>query len=564
MTLSVVLFVLMIHMVVLPTLKTQMLDRKREMIRELTNSAWGVLNTYEQKARSGDMSRKAAQQAAAGVVRDMRYGPGGKDYFWINDMQPRMIVHPYRPDLEGTDLSDYKDPNGKRLFVEFVRTVKTSGAGYVDYMWQWKDDPDQIVPKISYVREFKPWGWIVGTGIYVEDVNAEISRITKMLVYIYLAILAAMLGLSAAVVRNSLAREHRRALAEEKLEASMTLYSTLVEKVHDMVFMLDAEGRVIFINSYVCYHYNVKPEEVKGTHICFFWCGESIEAVEWAVSGVQRTGMEYSLDCACENRYYFLSIVPLTNDRGRLDGMICMARDITARKLAEKGFRENAEQLSALSQRVLSVQEEERARISRELHDELGQQLTALRWIIDLVQDIDMKGKDREAVDSLADVVDKATTELKRICRGLRPPFLDDLGLNVSMKALVDECNEKGSMNITFISIDIDDNVLPTGAGIIVYRTLQESLTNIMRHAQAKNAVVSLKIQKDKLILMVRDDGVGFSVTDQRPGQGLGLVGMKERAALCGGEITIDSKPQQGTSIRLLIPLKHSNVEKIT
>ena len=78
-------------------------------------------------------------------------------------------------DLEGQDISNYTDPNGKRLFVEFVRVVKAHGAGYVDYEWQWKDDPNRIVPKISYVKGFEPWGWIVGTGAYVSDIDAELS-----------------------------------------------------------------------------------------------------------------------------------------------------------------------------------------------------------------------------------------------------------------------------------------------------------------------------------------------------------------------------------------------------
>ena len=80
-------------------------------------------------------------------------------------MHPHIIVHPYRPDLEGKDISEFADPNGKRLFVEFVKVVKAKKAGYVDYEWQWKDDPGRIVPKISYVKGFEPWGWIVGTGI---------------------------------------------------------------------------------------------------------------------------------------------------------------------------------------------------------------------------------------------------------------------------------------------------------------------------------------------------------------------------------------------------------------
>jgi signal transduction histidine kinase len=124
-------------------------------------------------------------------------------------------MHPYRPDLEGKDISGFTDPNGKRLFVEFVKVVKANSAGYVDYEWQWKDDPNRIVPKISYVKGFLPWGWIVGTGIYVEDVRAEIASITRKLTLICLGILFVIVVLSIYIVRRSVIVEQEKKQAED-------------------------------------------------------------------------------------------------------------------------------------------------------------------------------------------------------------------------------------------------------------------------------------------------------------------------------------------------------------
>ena len=92
-----------------------------------------------------------------------------------------MIMHPYRSDLDGKDISTFKDQNGKHLFVEFVRVVQQQGAGFVGYMWQWKDEAERIVPKTSYVKGFQPWGWIIGTGLYVDDIEAEIAAIRHRL-----------------------------------------------------------------------------------------------------------------------------------------------------------------------------------------------------------------------------------------------------------------------------------------------------------------------------------------------------------------------------------------------
>jgi len=139
------------------------MDQKRLMIRELTESAWNVLSRFEAEERAGTMTRAEAQNAAIAQTRNLHYGQESKDYFWIIDMHPRMVVHPYRPDLEGSDLSGFEDPAGKHLFVEMVDVVREGGSGYVDYMWQWKDDSARIVPKLSYVKGFEPWGWILWT-----------------------------------------------------------------------------------------------------------------------------------------------------------------------------------------------------------------------------------------------------------------------------------------------------------------------------------------------------------------------------------------------------------------
>jgi len=215
-SLTVILFGLTIFLLLLPLIEEKLMAGKREMIRELTESSWSILAAHAQEERDGLLSRQMAQASAIENLRRLRYGPELKDYFWINDMHPRIVMHPYRPDLEGKDISGFTDPNGKRLFVEFVKVVKANSAGYVDYEWQWKDDPGRIVPKISYVKGFEPWGWIVGTGIYVEDVRAEIAAITRKLTLICLGILSIIVALSVYVVRRSVIVEQEKKQAEEK------------------------------------------------------------------------------------------------------------------------------------------------------------------------------------------------------------------------------------------------------------------------------------------------------------------------------------------------------------
>jgi signal transduction histidine kinase len=173
--LTIVLFISAFFFVIIPSIRENSMDRKREMIRELTTSAWNILAKFNNDEQKGIITGEQAQRQAIEQIKNLHYGQQLKDYFWINDMTPRMIIHPYRTDLNGKDLSDYTDPDGKKVFIEIVKVITKSGSGYVNYKWQANDDPSNIVEKISYVKGFAPWGWVIGTGIYTEDVNAQID-----------------------------------------------------------------------------------------------------------------------------------------------------------------------------------------------------------------------------------------------------------------------------------------------------------------------------------------------------------------------------------------------------
>lgn len=225
--LCVTLFFMTIFLMVLPTLKSALMNQRRNLIHELTEVAWSTLNLYYAKESTGELTRETAQALAVEHLRHLRYGLESKDYFWIHDMHPRIIMHPYRTDLEGKDVRDYADPNGKRLFVEASRIANSKGAGYLDYQWQWMDDPGRIVPKISFVKEFRPWNWVIGTGIYIEDIQLEISAMTKKLTLSCLGILVFVFLLSSLIVWQGIkvAKERQRLEKEAGLQREQ-LYQT--------------------------------------------------------------------------------------------------------------------------------------------------------------------------------------------------------------------------------------------------------------------------------------------------------------------------------------------------
>jgi methyl-accepting chemotaxis protein len=169
-------------------LKHNLLEDRKVKTKHVVETAYGVLEYYDSLFKAGKLPKQDAQRNAIAEIKSLRYED--KEYFWINDMHPTMIMHPYKPELDGTDLSDYKDPAGKRLFVEFVDTVKNNKAGFVDYLWP-KPNFKDPVPKISYVKGFEPWGWLIGSGIYIDDVDTVFWREARK--YISVSVLAGLL-----------------------------------------------------------------------------------------------------------------------------------------------------------------------------------------------------------------------------------------------------------------------------------------------------------------------------------------------------------------------------------
>ena len=165
--------------------RDQLLTEKSQQTRYLVDVAHSALSAIYARQQSGELTLQQAQADALATVKDLRYDEG--NYFWIHDIQTRMVMHPLKPKLDGQDLSTFKDPDGVFLFVEMVEQVKAKGEGTVGYRWS-KPGQEKPVPKVSYVKGFQPWGWIIGSGVYVDDVDA----VFWSSVWAFLGLLAAL------------------------------------------------------------------------------------------------------------------------------------------------------------------------------------------------------------------------------------------------------------------------------------------------------------------------------------------------------------------------------------
>lgn len=174
----------------LMSLKENLLQDRKTKTKHVVETVHGFLGHYYEQERSGQLTRQQAQQAAKAAIESLRYDQD--EYFWINDMNSVVVMHPIKPELNGKDLTNLADPNGKKIFSEFVGTVRQSGEGYVNYLWP-KPGHEKPQAKVSYVKGFTPWGWVIGNGIYLNDMD-EIFWQTLLQYSVTVGLLSLLIG----------------------------------------------------------------------------------------------------------------------------------------------------------------------------------------------------------------------------------------------------------------------------------------------------------------------------------------------------------------------------------
>ncbi len=332
--LAVVLFILSFYLVLIPLFENNMMDRKKEMISELTNTSLSLVNEYYTDYQAGILEEQEAKSLASERIGEMRYGDDRKDYFWITDMRPYMIMHPYRSELNGKDLSEYADPDGKKLFVESVELVKKDGEGFIDYKWQWQDDTTMIVPKLSYVKGFPEWQWIIGTGIYLEDVKQEIKLIKRNLFWISFIIILVIGLVLAYINRQSMIIEKRRREAEQKLLLSRQKYKSLVEASSEGTLMI-TEGKIIYVNQKLLSLAGYEREAIMDKSL------EYLFELEWSVIKDSFTdpgrSVSFETSILCSNKTKVQVIVSASRVKHNNDyGYILIVKELSRSDMLRK------------------------------------------------------------------------------------------------------------------------------------------------------------------------------------------------------------------------------------
>ncbi len=246
-----------------PEIQKNIINEKKIMLKELTQVAINAINGCN--AMEGDsISLEEKKKLAEQQIRKLNYGKNQKSYFWITDTTPTMIMHPYRPDLEGKNLSNFRDIQGTRLFQNAVDTVAKNGEGFIEYYWQWQDDSTKISPKISYVKLYKKWGWIIGTGVYLDEIDNEFALLRKKEFHSALVILAFLFLLIGLIFQYAHKSEKQRIQALSKLKLSEEKFRNIFNHSNDIIIISNLSGTILDINQNSLETYKLNYNDVVG------------------------------------------------------------------------------------------------------------------------------------------------------------------------------------------------------------------------------------------------------------------------------------------------------------
>jgi PAS domain S-box-containing protein len=340
--------------------------------------------------------------------------------------------------------------------------------------------------------------------------------------------------------------------------------TALFDAASQSIAAVDTQGRIQFVNKMATEVFGYEQAELLGKPLQLLIPGLArgrfAEHGKTFFTHAENLGLGIGLDLEAQRKdgtrfpvEVALSVVQWL--AGRL--VVAFMSDITQRKQAEAVARKHAAEVQALAGSLLRAQEEERRRVSRELHDEICQQLAALIIHLGGLAHEPLSKNGFRLLKDLQERLVKASEKTRHIAYELHPSILEDLGLDTAVRELCNQFSEQTkNIELDFHDIQLLEKVSRSVASCI-YRIAQESLNNIGKHAGAKRVSVALRVADGKITLTIQDNGRGFNKEAARGRGGLGLIGMEERVRLEGGRLRIASRPNRGTRIRVRLPLGH-------
>jgi PAS domain S-box-containing protein len=353
----------------------------------------------------------------------------------------------------------------------------------------------------------------------------------------------------------------------KKTTVSKGYVDNIIESMNDTLLVVTPDSRIKSVNKAACELLGYDEPELIGIGMNLIIpnhpniCGEALFKRLPGEGVVINEETEY-LTKSGEKIPVLFSAAVMKDTQGEVEGVVCIARDMTERKQAEDALRESEKELHFLSAQLLTAQEKERRRLSTELHDELGQSLMVLKLKVRSIQEGLKSGQQklRAECDEGIEYIGEVIENVRRLSRDLSPAVLDNLGLSAAIRRLVDDFAKHTKVECALNLKEIE-NPFSKEEEITIYRMIQESLTNVAKHAEASHVSITVEENDGFTFFCVEDDGRGFKVREafgKNPGRkGLGLSAMHERTRMLGGSIDILSQVGKGTRISFTIPRDH-------
>ncbi len=350
-----------------------------------------------------------------------------------------------------------------------------------------------------------------------------------------------------------------RKKTEEALKKEALRRKVLMAKSNDGIAIINQDHKVVEANQRFADMLGYTPEEVIGLHT-WDWEALMTEAeIRASFADLTKTNIVFETRHRRKDGTTFDVEVSASGTKVGDEPMaFTICRDITERKQAEEKLLAAKERLETLSKSSLKTLENERRYIARELHDEIGQELTAITIHLENMQYLPNSTVYKNHINEGTAIVERLIQKVRNLSFDLRPPILDDLGLSPALRWYLKRLDKEAGLSIHFID-NSSDHRMSTEIETACFRVVQEALTNVVRHAKARQVTIELKQEEKELQLTVSDDGIGFDVKSAKRhallGKSFGLLGMQERVALVGGRIDIESMPSRGTKVIAFFPL---------
>jgi PAS domain S-box-containing protein len=572
---------------VLPSIAEDIYSEKKRQTREMVDVGLSILEHFHNLENEGSLSRSGAQREAAELVDTLRYGDFDLDYFWINDLDSVMIVHPVRPDLVGKPVVGSDDPDDiylQGLFQLFIDLVDEQGSGHVDYAWQYYNEVNRFEEKLSYVSLFEPWGWIVGTGVYLSDLEVLIAQ-RRNTAIILLIIFCTAVAAGAYFYLN-------KKMVESELLQSEGKYRLIAENTADAITVLDLELNYVYISPSIEKLHGFSVEEAMDRTLAQTLTPESLNlamqtfADEMALINEDKSDFnktmlleleEYRKDGSTiwvENSLSFIR-----NQQGKPVGILSVAKDITERKRQGEELKKAEEKLKALNEELenrvyertaeLEAANKELAAFTYSVSHDLRSPLRSICGFSEAVLEdsgdkLDDNGRDyMERVIKAGKRMSELIDDLLKLSRVTRQDLHRDMvDLSAMVRAYLIHLSEKYPQRKVIYTVA--EGCIVPGDAALLRIALENLLDNAWKYSNPSDpARIDFGFNKTdgKTICYIRDNGIGFDMnysskifnaferlhdSEQYPGSGVGLSIVQRIVERHGGSIWAEGVEGEG------------------